>query len=40
LVEVKNDRAIPPLLHTSSWRSAQLIIHSENYTLTNISNVR
>jgi hypothetical protein len=26
-VEVKNDGAIPPLLHTSSWHGAKLIKH-------------
>jgi hypothetical protein len=27
-----NDGAIPPLLHMSSWHSASLIKHRENFT--------
>jgi hypothetical protein len=30
--EVKNGGAIPPLPHTSSWHSAQLIKHRDNVT--------
>jgi hypothetical protein len=30
--EVKNGGAIPPLLHMSSWHSAQLIKHTDNFT--------
>jgi hypothetical protein len=29
---VKSGGAIPPLHHTSSWRSAQLIKHRDNFT--------
>jgi hypothetical protein len=29
--EVKNDGAIPPLPHTSSWRGASLIKHRDNF---------
>jgi hypothetical protein len=30
--DVKNGEAIPPLLHTSLWRRAQLIEHRDNFT--------
>jgi hypothetical protein len=29
--EITNGRAIPPLLHTSSWHGAQLIKHMEGH---------
>jgi hypothetical protein len=31
-VEVRNDWAIPPHLHASSWRGVQLINHMGNFT--------
>jgi hypothetical protein len=30
--KVKNDGAIPPLIHTSLWRGALFVKHSENFT--------
>jgi hypothetical protein len=32
-VEIKNDGAITPLLHTSSWHGAQSNNHADNFTL-------
>jgi hypothetical protein len=31
-IEIKSDRAKPPLLHTSSWHGAELIKHRDNFT--------
>jgi hypothetical protein len=38
--EVKNGGAICPLPHTSSWHSAWLVKHRENFTFTFTNNVR
>jgi hypothetical protein len=35
-VEIKNSGAIPPFFHTSSWPSANVITHKDNFTPTSM----